>query len=158
MGPADLERDIAAGERLLLDTTVLAAYLDTTEVVSPVAIRLLDDFVRPGRNHAVISMVTVMEILVRPMRLRPRAHQTVLGFLQHHPNLEAVPLDIQMAQDAAMLRADHRFSPPDALVVATGVECQVDHLVTNDKAWAGKLANMQTRIHVRTLADYLPFQ
>ena len=53
---------------------------------------------------------------------------------------------LQIAQDAAFLRADKRFSPPDALVVATGLATQVRHLVTNDHDWSTKLASMSTRI------------
>ena len=59
-----LERAIPPGERILLDTTCLAAYLDTTEVVHPVAGHVLDAFVASGRNPAVVAMVTVMEIIV----------------------------------------------------------------------------------------------
>jgi hypothetical protein len=62
-----------------------------------------------------------------------------------------------MAQDAALLRAEHRFAPPDALVVGTGLACQVGHLVTNDRDWAPKLARLRGRIGVCTLAEFLPF-
>ena len=122
-----------------------------------IARHVIDDFVASGRNPAVVSMVRAMEILVRPLRVAPAAHHTVLAFLRHHPNLEAVSLDLQMAQDAAFLRAAHRFKPPDAMVVGTGLACQVGHLVTNDFDWTTRLAPMQSRIRVCTLAEHLPF-
>ena len=62
-----------------------------------------------------------------------------------------------VAQDAAFLRADKRFSPPDALVVATGLASQVRHLVTNDRDWSAKLASMTARIGVVQTASFLPF-
>ena len=60
MSAKTLARAIPAGDRLLLDTTTLAAYLDSSEAAHPVARRVLEDFVAGGRNPAVISMITVM--------------------------------------------------------------------------------------------------
>jgi predicted nucleic acid-binding protein len=151
-----LEQALPEGDRILLDTTALAAYLDATESTHGLATNLVDVFVASGRNPAVVSMITVMELLVRPLRATPRGHHTVLAFLRAQPNLTAVPVDIQVAQDAAFLRAAQRFSPPDALIVGTGFASQVGHLITNDKAWARKLKGLESRIRVCTLADYLP--
>ena len=99
---------------------MLAAFLDATEATHPIAVHVLSQFVATGRNPAVVSMITVMEILVRPMRASPPGHHTVLAFLRSHPNLECVPVDLQIAQEAAHLRADKKFAPPDALIVANG--------------------------------------
>jgi len=154
---AALSRAIPAGDQLLLDTTALAAFLDDTEPTHRVASHILDEFVASGRNPALVSMISVMEILVRPLRVAPSGHHTVLAFLRHHPNLTAVPLDLQMAQEAASLRATHRLSPPDALVVGTGVATQVAHLVTNDHAWAKKLEPIRDRVSVVTIDQFLPF-
>jgi hypothetical protein len=62
-----------------------------------------------------------------------------------------------VAQDAAFLRATARLSPPDALVVGTGLAAQVGHLVTNDRRWSTKLASMTDRVRVVMLSDHLPF-
>lgn len=150
-----IRRTIPAGDRVLLDTTVLAAYLDPAERTHPVARHVVDDLVRTGRNPAVVSMVTVMELLVRPLRTSPPGHHTVLAFLRHHPNLDPIPLDLPVAQEAASLRATHRLSPPDALIVATGIASQVANLVTNDGAWAKKLSVLKDRIGVVTISQFL---
>ena len=152
-----LEAAIPVDDRILLDTTLLAAYLDASEITHAVARHVIDEFVGGGRNHAVVSMISMMEILVRPLRASPAGHHTVLAFVRHHANLEAVPLDLQMAQEAASLRAEHRFPPPDALIIGTGLACQVGHLVTNDTAWARKLAPIRDRIQVVTIGEFLPF-
>jgi PIN domain. len=151
---ASLERALPEGDRLLLDTTALAAYLDATEATHDLARHVIDALVGTGRNPAIVSMITVMEILVRPLRATPRGHHTVLAFLRGQPNLIAVPVDIQVAQDAASLRAAQRFSPPDALIVGTGLAAQVGHLVTNDRDWARKLKGLESRILVCTLSDH----
>ena len=157
MNASELERAIPAGDRILLDTSALAGYLDSTESVHPAAVHVLESLVATGRNEAVVSMITVMELLVRPLRASPPGHDTILQFLAHHPHLRAVPLDLQMAQDAAFLRAQHRFSAPDALVVGTALSCQLGHIVTNDGAWASKLAQLEARIKVCTLSSLAPF-
>jgi predicted nucleic acid-binding protein len=148
---------IAEGDRLLLDTTVLAAFFDANDSTHPVAAYILKELVATGRNPGVVSMVTVMEILVRPMRAVPPGHHTVLGFLRTHPNLVCAPVDLQVAQDAAHLRADKRFAPPDALIVGTGLATQVRHLVTNDQDWSKRLATMSARISVVRTSSHLPF-
>lgn len=157
MGRIGLARAVEAGARLLLDTTCLGAYLDASEAVHPIARFILDEWVAGGRNEAVVSMVTMMEILVRPLRESPPGHHTVMAFVTHHPNLAAVPFDLQMAQEAASLRAAHRLKPPDAMVIATGLAAQVGYLVTNDRAWAPRLRSIEERVRVITLADHLPF-
>ena len=157
MSEASLLRTIHEGDRLLLDTTVLGAYFDATDVTHPVARYVLDELVAKGRNPAIVSMITVMEILVRPLRASPPRHHTVLAFLRTHANLECIPVDLQVAQDAAHLRAAERFTPPDALIVGTGLACQVGHVVTNDQNWTGKLARMGKRIGVVQTSDHLPF-
>ena len=75
----------------------------------------------------------------------------------HAPNLVCVPVDLQVAQDAAHLRADKRLAPPDALIVGTGLAAQVRHLVTNDDNWSTKLASMSSRISVVRTSSHLPF-
>jgi predicted nucleic acid-binding protein len=155
---ASLERSIPTGNRLLLDAATLIAYLNGGEPVSPIAIHVVDEFVRSGRNSAVVSMVTVMEVLVRPLRLGPgEPYRHVMDFLTRFPNLHPLPVDLPVAQEAASLRATYRFSPPDALTVATGIVGQVGHLVTNDGAWSSKLQPVAARVVVCTLAEHLPF-
>lgn len=157
MSEASLLGAIGAGDRLLLDTTILAAYLDASDATHPVARYVLTELVATGRNPAVVSMITVMEILIRPLRATPPGHHTVLAFLRAHPNLECVPVDLQVAQEAAHIRAADRFAPPDALIVGTGFATQVRHLVTNDHNWVSKLAKQKARINVVEAKGHLPF-
>lgn len=157
MSEKSLLKAIGEGDRLLIDTTVLAAYFDANDSTHPVAAYILKELVATGRNPGTVSMVTVMEILVRPMRSVPPNHHTVLGFLRTYPNLVCMPVDLQVAQDAAHLRADKRLAPPDALIVGTGLAAQVRHLVTNDDDWSKKLTAMSSRIAVVRTSSHLPF-
>lgn len=144
---------IAAGDRLLLDSSVLAAYLDGGERTSAVATELLDDLVRSGRNPAVVSMISVMETLIRPLRRLPAAHATVLAFYRDFPNLSSAPIDLDVAAEAANLRVAFGLAAPDALVAATGLAAGVSHIVTNDRAWARRLAPLRDRAAVLVLGD-----
>ena len=157
MSQASLEQTIPAGDRLLLDTTALIAYLNGNEVVSPAAALIIDDFVHGGRNQAVVSTITVMEVLIQPLRRGPGVYSHVLDFLTNYPNLRLIDVDLFVAQEAATQRASHRFPAPDALIIATGLVTQVGHLVTNDAAWKPKLSNLSSRINVCHLGDHVPF-
>lgn len=151
-----IERDLRDGERLLLDTTSLIAYLDRGEAVSPLAVHVVNELVRTGRNPAIVSMVSVSETLIRPLRLgvtQPYDH--LLDFLTQFPNLRPISVDLPVAQEAASLRAAFRLSMADALIVATGIVAQVHHLVTNDADWARRLQPISGRIKVCLLARHL---
>lgn len=135
MSSRSLESAIAPGHRLLLDSSTLIAYLDGNEAASPAATVVIDDFVKSGRNPAIVSAVSVMEVLVRPLRHGAGVHHHVLNFISHTPNLTVMAVDIHVAQQAATLRAFLNFKPPDALVVASGMLAQVTFHVTNDQTW-----------------------
>lgn len=144
---------VPAGARILLDSTTLISHLDGSDSTSPLASLVVDELVKSGRNPAVLSMVTVMEILVRPRRRSIADYRHALDFLTRFPNLNPEPIDLPVAQEAASVRATQRLKPPDALVVATGIVHQVSHLVTNDKRWKG-IADI--RIQIVYLEDHLP--
>jgi predicted nucleic acid-binding protein len=146
---------LPAGDRILLDSSVLAAYLDGGELTSALAAELLDAHVRSGRNPAIVSMVSVMETLIRPLRRLPAAHGTVLAFYREFPNLVATPIDLDVAAEAANLRVAFGLSAPDALIAATGLAAGVAHLVTNDRAWLSRLAPLRDRAGVLVLGDFV---
>jgi predicted nucleic acid-binding protein len=75
----------------------------------------------------------MMELLVQPYR--NSAQQKVndfYGILSTYPNLEWLPPDLEIADTAARLRAEHRRQTADALQAATAVHAKVSALITND--------------------------
>lgn len=142
------------GERVLVDTSVLIAYFDRHDDTNTVATALIDDFIKSGRNPAIVSPITAMEVLVRPLRSAPSGAAHLHGFLTRWPNLTLLATDIHVAQEAAAVRATHGFRAQDALVIGTGIVGQVAHLVTNDDEWRKKLAPIKDRIQVTMLRDY----
>src|SRR6266540_6524103 len=100
-----LEAAIAPGELVLVDTSVVIAYLSGTEDTSNLARQLFDAFIATGRNAATLSMVTVEEILVRPFRAGPAAVARAEGFLRHFADITLVTVDYEVAREAARIRA-----------------------------------------------------
>lgn len=154
MKTASLERAVLAGERLLLDTTTIIAHLNGGESVSQTADHIIDVWIHNGRNASIVSMITVMETLVRPIQKSTVGFQHARDFLTRFPNLKAAAIDMDVASEAAALRARDGFTPPDTLIIATGLTHQVGWLVTNDTAWKRKLAPLSNRIRVLLLSDF----
>lgn len=154
MSLASLQHAIEAGDSLLLDSTTLIAYLGGGERITPIAQHILEEWVKGGRNSAIVSTVTAMEIHVRPLQIDRARSQHAYDFLTHWPNLHVADVDLPTALQAANLRAFFAFKPPDALVIAGGMMHQVGHLVTNDQRWKRVPSSV---VHVCYLGDHTPF-
>jgi len=111
--------------------------------------------IKTGRNAAIVSPITALELLIRPLRTAPAGAIHVHDFLGHTPNLTLMPIDLHVAQEAASLRATHNFKVPDALLIATGIVGQVHHLITNDGEWRARLAPIKERVQITMPKDYL---
>jgi predicted nucleic acid-binding protein len=152
MTRAVLETAIPAGESLLLDTSAILAYLSGSERVSAVAAVLIDELVASGRNPAVVSAITVCEVLVRPNRAdSPTAVRIVEDFLMHFPNLRVDPVTIEIARLGARIRALTAAPTPDALILATGLVSSTGIAVGNDTAWSGIVERASLELKVVVL-------
>jgi hypothetical protein len=110
---SSLEAAVPPNTEILLDTSVVLAYLNASEAASPAATVVIDEFVRTGRNRATISVVSVAETLVRPFAAGAAAVRIVDAFLLHFPNLTASSID-----DAVPHRpTDHCLSARRRLVL-----------------------------------------
>ena len=132
---AGLEAAVPPDVLVALDTSALLAYLSGREAASPAASWLLDARIGAGRNPAVISSLTVAELLVRPFRAGSAAVATVEGFLQFFGEIRIADVTYAVAREAARIRAATGLGMPDALVMATAVEHGAAVLATNDARW-----------------------
>ena len=152
-----LEAAIGPGASLLVDTSVVLAYLVGTEATSPVAEQLFDAFVATGRNPAALSMITVEEILVRPFRAGTSSVAIAEGFLRQFAEIrKLVEVNYDIAREAARVRATTGMRTPDALIVATALVTGVDLLVTNDRSWAAGLESIAPSLRLCLLTDHAP--
>lgn len=125
---------------MLLDTNVLIAYLEDGQAISKSARLLVDDWIHGGRNEAIVSMISVMELLVGPSRAG-HDDSPYQEFLNYYPHLTLHDVTFDIARKAAQLRAKTSATTPDALIVATGIVARVDYLITNDSAWTSFVDN-----------------
>jgi len=118
----------------VLDAGVVIAGLDAGDAHYTAAAEALraardrdDSFVVPASAYA--------EILVRPAR-RGAATVARVDAALDALAIAVADADRTIARRAAMLRARHQgLRLPDALVIATAVELDADHLLTTDQRW-----------------------
>jgi predicted nucleic acid-binding protein len=115
----------------VFDTSVLAAVLDGDDVHHDAAVAAYRD---AGERVAPSSVYAAL--LVRPFRRAGGSDGTVDRFVDDTA-LRLVPIDRELAREAARLRAAHgAIRLPDAFVLACGELHRADRVVTADARWA----------------------
>jgi predicted nucleic acid-binding protein len=86
-----------------------------------------------GEFRIVTSFVTLIEVLVQPLRQgRADWAQEYREVLLNSPNLITVPVDEDIAEEAAKLRAQFKLRTPDAIQLATAIRSGAPWFLTND--------------------------
>ena len=86
-----------------------------------------------GKIAFITSSLTVMEVLVQPLRLQKLAiAESYLKILTSSKNLEIIDLTIGISKKAAEIRAKYNIKTPDAIQLATAIESQSDYFLSND--------------------------
>jgi predicted nucleic acid-binding protein len=84
--------------------------------------------------HFVSSIITLIEVLVLPMReKRDDIIKKYEMILTHSSSMEMVDINVKIAKTTARLRADYSLKTPDAIQIATALHCSADYFLTNDK-------------------------
>ena len=87
-----------------------------------------------GVFHGVTSVISLMEIAVRPLQLmRPEVADEYEVLLASFPHLTIVNVNRRIARRAAEFRAEYRLRPADSLQVATALVAGASHFLTNDR-------------------------
>jgi len=96
--------------------------------------RILFKRIEAGKNRAVSSVLSLMEVLTGPYR-KGRKDLAVLyrGLLTDFPHLALWPMNQETADLAAAIRARDEISTPDAIQIATALEHGATAFLTNDK-------------------------
>ncbi|HLX07190.1 MAG TPA: type II toxin-antitoxin system VapC family toxin [Thermoanaerobaculia bacterium] len=116
-----------------VDTMLFIYHFERNERFGEPASALLAA-VEQGRCRLVTSVISLMEVLVIPKRrgmteLCRRYRELFSSF----PNLTVQPVDEEVAELAAGLRAAHAIRTPDALHLATALRNQATAFVTEDR-------------------------
>ncbi len=97
--------------------------------------QLIFDHWETGRAGGVTSVISLMEVLVKPIREGNRqVAEEYRRLLSSFPHLSIVEIDRPVARRAADLRAKHGLRTPDALQVAAALGRGATGFVTNDEA------------------------
>jgi predicted nucleic acid-binding protein len=148
-----LESTIPERARLVLDSSVVIAYLNANEVASPVARIVIDEFLARERNNAVLSASAAGEILVRPYQMG-KAREVAFEILDM-PGVQLRSVDFLVAAEAARMRSESKLRLPDAIVLATGVLTGAAVLVTNDRELAAAAPTVAPGMAICLLSDHV---
>ncbi len=99
--------------------------------------------------------MTASELLVRPIRSGQDRFTFMHTFLTHFPHLTGLPLDMEVAVQAANLRAIAGLALPDAVVVAAGLLAGCEAIVTNDRRWKQRGESLFREFRWIYLEDYV---
>jgi predicted nucleic acid-binding protein len=118
---------------VVLDASVVIAFLDPDDALHAAAVEALTEH---QHNELVIPSTVYAEILVAPFRRGTEAVAEVEAFLADFAvHIEEVSPAI--ARAAAQLRSESRsLRLPDAVVLATADQLEVERVVTGDESWA----------------------
>jgi predicted nucleic acid-binding protein len=141
MDAADVDAALGDTHRAFIDTSTCIAYFSTAEAAHAVARHLFDRIADDADPLiAYLSIVSVSEMLVRPIRAGQPRLGLVHQFIQTYPNLQILPADFEVALQAANIRALTRLALPDALLVGTALLSGCEAVITNDERWSRRLA------------------
>ncbi len=129
-----------------LDTTPLIYYTEA----NPTYIEVVDPFfkaVERGEFIVVTSIVTLLEVLVRPFRDGDlELAQEYRDFLFDSDNVSIRFLSQKIVEEAAHLRAFHNnIRTPDAIQMATAIDANASFFLTNDTRLPS-LPNLKTLV------------
>jgi predicted nucleic acid-binding protein len=120
------------GKLVSLDTAPFIYFIEDHPRYAPQLVALFEA-VEQGRIRIVTSVVTLAEVLVRPLRERQADLVTEYrDILLGSPGVEALPVSAAIAERAAELRATHGLRTPDAIQLATAMEAGAAAFLTND--------------------------
>ncbi|KAB2945898.1 MAG: type II toxin-antitoxin system VapC family toxin [Candidatus Methanoperedens sp.] len=118
-------------KRIGLDTNVLIYYIEE----HPFYLRKIEpliDRIAEGKATGITSYVTLLELLVKPLREKRfdlvEQYKTIL-----QAQLDMVAIDEPVSIKAAQLRAKYGIKTPDAIQLASVITKKGDVFVTNDE-------------------------
>ena len=135
-----------------LDTMVFIYHFEDHPRFSSITEKIFEK-IEKGKLSAFTSYITLLEILVKPYKDGElKAASDYKNLLLTFPNLQFIPVDLEIADAAASLRAEYSIRTPDAIQLATAMSCRTDSYITNDEA----LKKIK-KVNVRILKDMKKF-
>jgi predicted nucleic acid-binding protein len=140
VGVAEFTQALTAHRVVSIDTMVFIHLLDAHPRYVEFATALFTA-IEQGQLRGVTSTLTLAEILTAPaQKANVQALRDYELYLTNFPNLEIVPLQLDVARAIATVRASTQLKLPDALQIATALVAGADVIVSNDKQWRNRFS------------------
>jgi predicted nucleic acid-binding protein len=124
--------DRLQGEIIGLDTAPII-YLIEEHPVYLAPMRYFFQAMERGRFRAITSTVTLIEVLVQPLRENNISlAEEYRDILLNASNLRTISMSEAVAEQAARLRAQYDIRTPDAIQLGTAVHEGASFFLTND--------------------------
>lgn len=151
--------DVALGsaQRVLIDSSTIIAFHEGLELAHPLALHVLRR-IADNRDplRGLCSVISVSELLIRPLRTSQQAFDYMHRFLTTYPNMTLIEADLFVSLEAATLRSITGAQLPDALIVASGLLAGCEAIITNDARWKGRFAPLFRQFNWVYFGDHLP--
>lgn len=147
--------DDLRGQTAYLDTNI---FINAFEARDPVLQRALDGLfadIDTGITRACTSLITRVEVLVRPLREgQTGLVRTYREVLSGAFDIVVLPVAVDIIDCAAQLRAARRgLRLPDAIHLATAMLCSCRYFVTSDKRLTGRFSGVEVLQLHRLMGD-----
>ena len=119
------------GKTVGLDTAPLIYFIEENPTYIE-TVRLFFEAMDRGSFLVVTSTVTLLEVLVHPLRSNNKALAAEYRDILLNSRLMTLEVSNAIAEQAARLRAVHNIRTPDAIQISAALEAEASHFFTND--------------------------
>jgi len=119
------------GKTVGLDTAPLIYFIEENPTYIE-TVRLFFEAMDRGSFLVVTSTLTLLEVLVHPLRSNNRELATEYRDILLNSKLMTLEVSNVIAEQAAQLRAVHNIRTPDAIQISAALDAGATHFFTND--------------------------
>ncbi len=115
-----------------IDTSVFIYFIERNQMYINMVKPVFASIDR-GVIRAVTSTITLLEVLVHPIRIgNDVLAEKYRNILLHSDNIMTYGISNEISEIASGLRAKYSIRTPDALQIATGIHYKADYFLSND--------------------------
>lgn len=123
--------NVLRGKTVGLDTAPLIYFIEENPAYIEI-VRFFFEAMDRGDFIVVTSTVTLLEVLVHPLRINNRELATEYRDILLNSRLMTLEVSNAIAEQAAQLRATHNIRTPDAIQISAALNAGATHFFTND--------------------------
>ena len=119
------------GKTVGLDTAPLIYFIEEHPTYIEIVLSFFEAVER-GEITVVTSTVSLLEVLVHPLRNNNNELAAEYRDILLHSKLITYDISVPIAESAARLRSLHNLRTPDAIQIAASIHSGATHFLTND--------------------------